>query len=164
MNESTTSGIDAPSAAYRTQRFRQRILMIRMNRSILDLYRDNPMPSQVEGELLVQPFYERRPVLIEEGDEADRALLRVAAGAGQRAGMHELTPQRFVAPLRCLDHLAVQRLQIVLHAAERRSGGAFERRIEGGDGLDQPMHLFFNRLRRGGKRFFDDRWNLRAQQ
>src|SRR2546429_9541011 len=69
------------------------------------------MPSQVEGELLVQPFYERGPVLIEEGYEADRALLRVATGEGQRAGANELAPQRLVAALGRLDDLAVQRLR-----------------------------------------------------
>src|SRR5206468_9859812 len=95
------------------------------------------MPSQVEGELLVQPFYERGPVLIEEGYEADRALLRVATGEGQRAGANELAPQRLVAALGRLDDLAVQRLEIVLHAGERRSRGAFERRIEGGDRFDE---------------------------
>src|SRR5437870_3311618 len=61
------------------------------------------MPSQVEGELLVQPFYERGPVLIEEGHEADRALLRLSAGEGQRAGANELAPQNRAASPRRAD-------------------------------------------------------------
>ena len=73
---------------------------------------------------------ERRTVLVQERDETDGALLRVAVGKGERPGADVLAAQRFVAPLRGLDHLVAQRLQVVLHAAERRLRGAFERRIE----------------------------------
>src|SRR5262249_23491552 len=147
------SGADAASAAYRTQRLRHsarpRILrraqterafssrppiaLIPTPYSLIpspSLHRHDPVPPHVEGELLVEPIDERRAVLIEERDEPDRPFLRVAAGERQHPRVHELTAQRLVAPLGRLNHLAVQRLQIVLHASERRSRRALERRIE----------------------------------
>ena len=70
----------------------------------------------IERKLVVEAFDERRAVLVQERDESDRAFLRVAAGEGERARVHELPAERFVAALRRLDHLAVERLQVVLHA------------------------------------------------
>ena len=47
--------------------------------------RDNPVMPQVERQLVVQPIDERRAVLVQERDEADRPFLRVAVGEGERA-------------------------------------------------------------------------------
>src|SRR5581483_11869680 len=55
--------------------------------------RDDPVPSHIYRQFLVQTLDERRAVLVEEGNEPDRPLLGVAAGEGQRPGVHELTPQ-----------------------------------------------------------------------
>src|SRR3954469_21327435 len=98
------------------------------------------MPPEIERQLLVQSIDERRAVRVEEREKPDRALLRMAAGEGERSRMDELTPQGFVAALGRLNHLAVQVLQVPLHPLERRSGGPFERRIERGHRLDDARH------------------------
>ena len=68
-----------------------------------------------------------------------------------------------VAPLRCLDHFAMQRLEIVLHSAERRLCRALERRIERRYGAHELRHLCVDRARSFGERFFDGRRNLRLE-
>ena len=84
---------------------------------------------------------------------------------GRRArGSAELPAQRLVAPLRRLDHLAVERLQVVLHPSECRFRGALERRVDGRDGLDQRRHLRFDGSRGGGERLLDRRRDLRLEQ
>src|SRR5438046_1134219 len=90
------------------------------------LNRDNPVPSHIYRQFFVQAFDERGAVLVEEGDEPDGPFLRVAVGECQRACVHELTTKGFVAPLGGLNHLAMQCLKVVLHSAQRRSGGPFE--------------------------------------
>src|SRR2546427_12507907 len=91
------------------------------------LYRDNPMTPQIQRQFFVETLDERRTVLIQEGDEADRTLLRVPVGEGERARVHELAEQRFRAPLRRLNHPAVKRPQIALQAPAARARRAFER-------------------------------------
>src|SRR5262245_48139695 len=121
---------------------------------------DNPVAPEIERELLVQTIDKHRAVLVQKRDEADRPLLRVAAGEGERSRVHELPPQRFVAPLRGLNHLAVQRLQVALHPLERRSRRAFERGIERRDRLNQARHLRLDGPRRARKRILDHLRNL----
>src|SRR3954447_17308658 len=104
------------------------------------------MMAEVEGELLVEPIDERGAVLVQKGDKADRPFLRMAAGKGERARVHELTAQRFVAALRRLNHLAVQRLEIALHPFERRARGALQRGIERRNRLNEPCPLRVDRL------------------
>src|SRR3954447_11693913 len=103
------------------------------------------MMAEVEGELLVEPIDERGAVLVQKGDKADGPFLRMAAGKGERARVHELAAERFIAALRRLDHLAVQRLQVALHPFERRARSAFECWIERRDGLNEPRHLRVDR-------------------
>src|SRR5581483_2318895 len=55
--------------------------------------RHHPMPSHVERQFFVEAIDERRAVPIEERDEADRPLLRMAVGEGKLARVHELPPQ-----------------------------------------------------------------------
>src|SRR3954463_16225362 len=111
--------------------------------------------AEVEGELLVQPIDERGAVLFQKGDKADGPFLRMAAGKGERARVHELTAQRFVAELRRLNHLAVQRLEVALHPFERRARGGLERWIECWKLLIEPRHLRVDRLLGRRERIFD---------
>src|SRR5262249_9794943 len=90
---------------------------------------DNPVMPEVERQFLVQTIDQRRPVLVQERDEAYRPLLSVPAREGERPRVDELPAEGFVAALRRLNHLAVQRLEIALHPLERRARGAFQRRI-----------------------------------
>ena len=53
---------------------------------------DNPVTPQIEGQLLVQPVDERRAVLVQEREEANRSFLCVAAGEGEGTRVNELTP------------------------------------------------------------------------
>src|SRR6185503_11116918 len=129
-----------------------------------ELDRDDPVTTEVERQLFVQTIDERRAVLVEERDEPDGPLLGVAAREGERAGVDELAAQRFVAALGGLNHLAVERLQITLHPLERRAGGAFERRIQCRQRLDEPRHLRVDRLGRCDERLVNDRWNLCLEQ
>src|SRR5439155_21242479 len=122
------------------------------------------MPPEIERQLFVQTIDERRAVLVQERDEADRPLLRVAAGKGERSCVNELPPQRFIAPLRGLNHLAVQRLQIALHALERGARRSLERRVERRDRLNQDRHLRVDGLLRARERVLDDLGNLRFEQ
>src|SRR3954469_21847626 len=101
--------------------------------------------AEVEGGLLVQPIHERRGVLVQKGDKADGPFLRMAAGKGEGARVHELTAQRFVAELRRLNYFAVQRLEVSLHPFKRRALGALERRIERRNRLNEPRHLRVDR-------------------
>src|SRR5258708_17956971 len=151
-----TVGTANTAAPTRTQRLRQIAAMRILTRAEDDrralvrvfftsygvrenaLDRDNPVTPQIEGQLLVQPLDERRAVLVQEREKSDRSFLSVAAGERERASVDELTPQRFVAPLGSLDHLAVQRLEVALHPLERRACGPFERRIERRQCLHQP--------------------------
>src|SRR5438876_4706726 len=93
---------------------------------------NDPVPAEIERQLLLEAIDESRAVLIEERDEADGAFLRVPAGEGKRSSVDELPAQRFVAPLGGLNHFAMKRLEIVLHSAEGRPRGALEGRIGGG--------------------------------
>ena len=70
------------------------------------------------------------PVAVEEPDEPDFPLLRMAGGEHQRLRALELPAQRLVLALRRLDHLVVQGVELVLHLAERRAHRAFERRVD----------------------------------
>src|SRR5690349_16166641 len=54
------------------------------------LHGHDPVSAEIERQLFVEAIDESRAVLVEERDESNRAFLRVAAGKGQRAGMHEL--------------------------------------------------------------------------
>src|SRR5206468_3486962 len=110
------------------------------SRATVSLNCHNPMTAQVERQFLVQTFDERRTVLVQEPHEPDSAFLRVTVWKGERACVDELSPQRFVTPLGRLDHFRVQRLEIMLHTAERCPRRAFERRIERRNRLDHPRH------------------------
>src|SRR6476659_6539772 len=141
MKQPTTSGSARAAAVSRTQRLRHtaatRILR-RATSGFLD--RDNPVPPEVERELLAETVDERRSVLVQERDETNCTLLSVSAGKGECACVHELAPKCLVAPLGGRDHLAVQRLEVVLHSGLRRPCGAFERRIERRKGLNHASH------------------------
>src|SRR5204863_8088374 len=76
---------------------------------------DNPVRPHVQRQLLLEPFDERLSVLVQEPDERDRPLLRVAVGESQRAGALELAPQRLVLLLRRLNRLALERFEIFLN-------------------------------------------------
>src|SRR5579872_6880446 len=104
--QASTAGIDSASAVSRTHRLRQSAATRMRTRAACDLDRDNPVAPEIERQLLVQAFDERRAVQVQEREETDRALLRVAAGEGERARVDELAPECFVAPLRGLNHLA----------------------------------------------------------
>src|SRR5690242_427968 len=127
-----TTGTAAIAAAMRNHFFRHarctptrsRARRLPLRRDVraavrVDLDGDNPVGSKVERQLLEQTFNERRPVLVQEGDESDRTLLRRAAGKRERLRTTELTAQCLVTPLRRLNRLVMKRLEIVLHAAER---------------------------------------------
>ena len=58
----------------------------------------------------------------------------------------ELTPERLFTAFGCLDDLAVQRTQLMLHFAERSPHGAFESRIERTDRLGKRRHPSLSRL------------------
>ena len=94
-------GIDSASAVSRTQRLRQSATTRIRTRSPFFLAAaticcfldgDNPVPSQIERQLFVQALDERRAVLIQERDEPDRALLRMAARERERLRVHERLP------------------------------------------------------------------------
>ena len=70
------------------------------------------------------------PYLLRNEIDADGAFLRVAARKRLRLGVLELPPQRVVLPLGGLQDLGLQLLDVVLHAAERRPVGAFERGVD----------------------------------
>src|SRR5262249_61647275 len=103
--KSSPSGTERTSVVVRTQGFcHSRTARIRHWASVADPGRcvpglddDNPVPPEVEREFLIQTFDERRAVGVEKRHESDRALLRVAAGEGERSCVHELTAKRFVA-------------------------------------------------------------------
>src|ERR1051325_3357391 len=80
---------------------------------------DNPVRPHVQRQLLLEPFDERLSVLVQEPDERDRPLLRVAVGERQRAGALELAPQRLVLLLGGLNRLALKRFEIFLNLAQR---------------------------------------------
>ena len=65
-----------------------------------------------------------------------------------RPQVRELPAQRLVAPLRRLQDLRPQRLQLVLHAAERRACAAFEGGVDRWDGLDDYLHAGVDLLTR----------------
>src|SRR4051794_2611088 len=73
------------------------------------LKRDQPVVAEVDGQFLEQHVDDPRTVLIEEVDDCERPLLRMTVREGLRLRARELTPQRFVALLRRVNHLAVQR-------------------------------------------------------
>ena len=66
------------TAAIRTHFFRQIAAIRIVRRGRLDLDADNPVMPRIERELRIEPIDEGRPVLVQEGDETDGALLRVA--------------------------------------------------------------------------------------
>src|SRR5262249_1148537 len=123
--------------------------------------RDNPVPAELGRQLVVQPVGERRPVLVQEPDKADGAFLRVSARKHQGADAHELAAQRFVAALGRLNHLAAQRLDVVLHAAQRGTGCTFERRIERREGRGETCHALFDGALETLERFVDRCRNVR---
>src|SRR5215470_8089401 len=98
----------------------------------MPLNRDNPVPTQFQGEFFVQSIDERWSVLVQQRHETDRAFLRLTTGERERARVDELAPQRLVPALCRLNHLAVQRLQVMLHPRKRRPGRALEGGIERG--------------------------------
>src|SRR5262245_2442988 len=126
MKQPRASGSARAAAVSRTQRLRHtaatRILR-RATSGFLD--RDNPVPPEVERELLVETVDERRSVLVQERDETNCTLLCVSAGEGECACVHKLASKCLVTPLRSGDHLAVQRLEVVLQPGQRRPRGSF---------------------------------------
>jgi hypothetical protein len=86
------------------------------------LNRQHPVVPEIERQLIEQPVYQRRTVLIEKRHETDRALLRMAAGEGERL-WGELPAQCFVAPLRRLDRFPTKRLRscCIPPSVERRA-------------------------------------------
>src|SRR5678815_1683525 len=84
------------------------------------------MRVHVERDLFAQTVDEAGAVLVQEGHEADLTFLRVSARKGESPGMVILASQGVVLALCGLNDLAVQLLQIVLHARQRRTGGAFQ--------------------------------------
>ena len=75
----------------------------------MGLDRDDPVRARVDGQLSRQALDEDGAVLVEERDEPDAALLRLAARERLRAHVLELPPQRLVAPLGRLQDLAAER-------------------------------------------------------
>src|SRR5690349_16589778 len=82
---------------------------------------------------------DRWAVAVQQRYAGDGALLRLAARKGLRLRAEKLTAQRFVLLLGCADHLSSERRELVLHFAERRLGGALERRIQDADRLDDRV-------------------------
>src|SRR5262245_22244720 len=105
------------------------------------------MVTDVERQLVREAIDQGGSVLIEKRDEPDRALLRMAVRKCQRTRPGELASEGVVAALGSLNHLAAQRLQVVLHPAERRLCGALERGIDGCDGVDEWTHAGFEPVR-----------------
>ena len=64
---------------------------------------DNPVLPHFEGQFLYQSIDKRRPVLVQERDESDGALLGVTVREGPGARPDELAAQRLIAALRSLD-------------------------------------------------------------
>src|SRR5688500_3307025 len=81
--------------------------------------RQDVMVTHGERQLLQEAIHQCRPVAVEEPHETDLAFLRVALREGEGLRALELAPQRFIAPLRRLNDLVVQRLHFVLQLAER---------------------------------------------
>ena len=105
----------APCDSRRRDVFRRATLLRSSDR------RQSSACPRSSGSSSIEAIDERRPVLVQERDEADRrAPAAWPSGKASAARARELAPQRFVAPLGRLNHLAVQRLQVVLHPAERR--------------------------------------------
>ena len=109
---------------------------------------DNPVRPHLQRQLLPEPFDERRSVLVQEPHERDRPLLRVSVGEGERAraGRTDGAASRSAAwrpewscPAAFPDPSCMR--------AQRGTGGAFERRIERRQGLDDPSHPFFDGCR-----------------
>src|SRR5438093_12453888 len=118
------------AAEMRTHFFRQKAairIVTRVRR--FDLDADNPVMPQIERQLAIEAIDEGRSVLIQEGNEPDRALLRMPEWEGERSRARVLTPQRFVASFRRLNDLVMQCRQVVFHPAERRLRRALQRRI-----------------------------------
>src|SRR5436309_1865827 len=147
MKEMTSVGTASASAVQRTHGRRQTAAMRIVMSATFESDGNNPVIPQIERQFFVESFDERRSVLVQKGDEANRPFLRVPVGEGERARVNELPAQRFVAALRSLNQLAVERLQIVLHAPERRARRALERRIECGNRGDEAIHLRLDRTR-----------------
>src|SRR6266849_5619380 len=80
---------------------------------------DDPVPTHVERQLLIEPLDERRSVSVQERHKPNCPLLWLSLGKGERTRVHELTPQGFVAALRGMNHFAVEGVEIVPHATER---------------------------------------------
>ena len=116
------------------------------------------------GQLVEEPRDHGRAVSAEKRDSADDTLLRLPAWERLRPHVHELPPQRFVAPLRRLQHLRVQRVELVLHAAERRPRAALQRGIDRRHGLDHRLHAGVDLLAGLPDRAFDRRGKQRLQQ
>ena len=95
----------------------------------------NPVMAEVERQLLHESLDERRAITVEERDAGERPLLGDAVRKCLVLRPRELTSQGVVALLGRADHLAAQRRQIVLQLAERRPGGAFERGVDGRNGM-----------------------------
>ena len=72
---------------------------------VLDV--DNPMASQFQRQLVLQPFDERRAVLVQERDETDFPLLRVAVGERDGLRVDKLTLQRLVTTLGGLNQTSM---------------------------------------------------------
>src|SRR5215471_14667360 len=108
-----------------------------VSRGRVALDADNPVMPGIERELRLQPIDERRSVLIQKGDESDRALLLVSLRERKSPRPRVLTPERLVAAFRGLNHLVVKGREIVLHASKRRLCGTLQRRIKRWNRLNQ---------------------------
>ena len=122
------------------------------------------MVTHGERQLLHEAIHQCRPVAVEEPHEADFTFLRMALGEGEGLGALELTAQRIVAPLGCLDDLVMQRLHFVLHLAERGFHRALERLIDLRHRRCNRGHALIDQRRHRRQRLLDGRRQLAFEQ
>src|SRR4051812_24872994 len=123
-----------------------------------------PVRAHVERQLLEQAIDQAGTVLVQKGDEADGALLRLASGKRLGLRVLELAAQRLVLALGGLDDLAVQLLQVVLHAADGRTRHRFERGVNLLDVLGEILGPSLEQLRELGDRRLEPWWELRFEE
>src|SRR5256885_14209251 len=99
MKDRMSVGTASASAVQRTHGRRHTAAIRIVMSATFESDGNNPVIPQIERQFLVESFDERRPVLVQKGDETNRSFLRVPVGECERARVNELPPQRFVAPL-----------------------------------------------------------------
>src|SRR5262249_34926360 len=109
---------------------------------------DDPMGARVEGKIAAQSIDECRTVLVEEVYETDDTFLGLAAWKRLTPGMTKLPAQRLVFALGCLDDLAVELFEVVLHPSQRGSRRSFECGIDHLHVLRQTVHPLLDRALR----------------